>query len=189
MSCSFFHGKLHFCNFFDSIYRGFDIFFCIKRPYPEPDSPMYFGCSQLFMDKWGAVKTGSAGDIIIHIEKSSHIIRFKSCHVEKANADMVGKVAQAVKNNSFRIFQAIPEHRGEFHFMVVDILKSFFFDPFDSRMKACYANGIQGAVFKPVGIFREVGPCCRTDAGSPCAGEADIDAFFDIKAADPGGAK
>jgi len=84
------------------------MFFGVKRTNTEPDSPMNLSCPQLFMHEGGAVKSGPAGNVIVHIEHSPGIHSFKTVDVEEEDADMVCQVILIVESHALDFLLAHP---------------------------------------------------------------------------------
>ena len=71
------------CGFADGLDGGMDVLLRVKRPDTKSDCAADLCSSKLLVDQWGAVKAGSAGDVIVNVKQRSDIPRVHAIYVKE----------------------------------------------------------------------------------------------------------
>ena len=84
-------------NFSDCVDGGFNVILRVKGTDADPNRPSDLRGAQLFMHQGGAMKSGSAGDIVLAVQKGAHIECLHSVYIEADDSDVIGQIILAVE--------------------------------------------------------------------------------------------
>ena len=87
---------------------------------------------------------------------------------------MIGQLVLTLKQYPIYFSEAVPEHPGQLHFMVVNLIHAIFLNPLQTGVYSGNAHHIAGTVLEPVGILVQMHPMSRPDSGSAGPGMSNL---------------